>query len=1009
MQKPLRNKLAVSCSFMRKMRCAFFLICFSSGLLLAHTSKSRSAANPNTRIHAAAAGQRMAPADITVSGTVKDAKGGALPGVTILVKGTAKGTTSNADGSFSLVVPEGSTLVFSMIGFVKQELPASGSRLHVVMQEDVAALQEVVVVGYGTLDKKEVTSSITSLKSDAIIPGFVTNPLMGIQGKVPGLSIVSSNGSDPNAGVSVQLRGANSVNASQGPLIVIDGVPGGDINSVAREDIQSIDILKDASAAAIYGTRASGGVILITTKSAKAGAASVSYSGELSTETIRRRAETLTAEEFLAAGLGQDLGHRTDWFKEVTRNKPLSHRHVVTLSGGSESAKVYASLFTRKAQGIAIGSNREEIGGRLNAHFKFLDGKAEIIGTSSFTNVNTDFSSNGIFNMALKLNPTETPYDPQDVTGYNVWTGGSEYYNPVADIMLRTDRNQYKYLLANVTLKYNLSKNWYTSAMVATKNNSQHPTYWRSAQHKSSRDAGVSGYASQAYSKWFDKTFEWLTAYNKILGRHSLKAVGGYSFQEFNGQGFSASNQDFPVDGLQEHDMNTGSFLTDGRAGLDSWKSPRTRLIAFFGRVNYSFKDRYLLTASMRREGSSKFARGNQWGTFPALSLGWRISDEAFMRPLTFVDDLKLRAGYGVTGNEGFSPGVASRMYRADTWWVVNGQWVRTFGLAHNQNTNLEWETKKEFNVGLDFSFLNARFTGKVDLYQRTSDNLIYSISVAQPPAIHDKTTMNVGSLRNRGFEVDLTWNAFQNEDWNYSTSMVLSGNKNTLVSLWGSQTWWDRKSFPAPGSPGTAVRLYPGQDIGQFYLWKFAGFTDAGNWMLYDKDGNAFDVTERSKTNADKQFVGNAIPKVIVSWNHSLKWKNFDLNVYMRSWVGHDVFNMVKMYYSLPNVRGQNYLKSAIEEHQHIKGEKELSDYWLEKGDFVKLDVATLGYTFSQAQLKGLKNLRLYVSGRDLLTLTGYSGLDPEVNINGLEPGFEERDVYPKTRSFTVGVQANF
>ncbi|CAL1518015.1 SusC/RagA family TonB-linked outer membrane protein [Chitinophaga sp. MM2321] len=954
-----------------------------------------------------------------INGTVTDSlSGDPLPGVTVMIKSTTKGTVTNNQGQFKLPADHAAVLVFSSVGYVRKEMPAGSGSLSVMLTPNNATLKDVVVVGYGTMEKRELTSSITSLKSKDIIPGMMANPLMAVQGKVTGLNTVSSNGTDPNASVSVQLRGANSVKASMGPLIVIDGVPGGDINTVAREDIQSIDVLKDASAAAIYGTRASGGVVLITTKSAKAGAVSLSYSGELSTETVRRRAEVLSPEEFVAAGLGEDLGHKTDWFKTITRSTPISQRHVVNISGGSESAKVYATLFSRNSEGIAIGANKKEIGGRLNVHFKTLDDKLEIIGHSSYSSVDADVTNiydrdnnnnSGIFNMALKLNPTQTPYDPEDVTGYNVWTGGYDYWNPLADVKLRSNKTQYKYMLADVTLKLNLTKDLFTSVMVATNNSTEQPISWRSAQHKTSRETGVYGYAKQEYKKWWDKTLEWLVSYNKQFGQHSIKAVAGYSFQEFNGQGFWAENQDFPIDGLKENDMGSGNFLSDGRAGLGSWRNSRERLIAFFGRANYSYKDRYLLSASARQEGSSKFAPAKRWGTFPAISAGWRISAEPFMRPVTFVNELKLRAGYGITGNAGFDPGTAMRMYGRDTWWLVDGRWVSTYGLAHNQNVNLEWEKKKEINIGVDFSLFDNRLSGKVDVYQRTSDDMIYDISVSQPPAIHDKTTMNVGSLRNRGIEAELTWNAIQRNNWSYSSTLRGAHNKNTLVTLWGSQTWWDRKSFPAPGSPGSAVRLAPGEDIGQFYLWKSAGFSKEGNWLLYDKDGKVFDVSQQSKSLQDKRFVGNAIPKVILSWDHAFSYKNFDLNLYMRGWFGYDVFNMINMYYSLPNVKEQNVLKSAFEEHKNIKGEKELTDYWLEKGNFVKIDVITLGYRFDTERLKYIKNLRLYLSGRDLFTITRYSGLDPEVDINGLEPGFEGLNVYPKTRSFTFGVQANF
>ncbi|MGE8378597.1 MAG: TonB-dependent receptor domain-containing protein, partial [Sphingobacterium sp.] len=619
------------------------------------------------------------------------------------------------------------------------------------------------------------------------------------------------------------------------------------------------------------------------------------------------------------------------------------------------------------------------------------------------------FNNNDIFNMALVMNPTETPYDASDVSGYNVLEGGYDTWNPVAEARLRSDQKQFKYLLANTTLKLNLTEHLTTSATVGIKNNTEHGNYYRSAQHRISRENNVDGFAKQYYSRFNDRVFEWTANYTNRWDKHSLNAVVGYSYQDFNGQGFSAENSNFPVDGINEHDMGTGTYLPDGRAGLGSWKNPWVKLAAFFGRVNYSYLDRYILTATARYEGSSKFAPKNRWGFFPGLSAGWRVSQEPFLKDIQFINDLKLRAGYGETGNEGFDAKVATRMYSADTWFLQDGKWFRTYGVMHNQNPDIKWEVKKEYNLGLDFAVLNNRLSGRFDIYKRKIDDLIYDISVSQPPAIHDKTTMNVGSMQNTGYEFELNFKAVENDNFSYTTSIVGSHNKSRLNTLWGSQTFTDRKDFPAPGSPGSAIRLYPGQDIGQFFIWKFAGFTDDGYWKLYDKDGNAFDVRDRNKTVGDKAFVGNAIPTLQLSWNNQFTYKNWDASIYMRSWIGHDVFNMINMYYSLPNVKGQNVLEEAYEKHKNIKGEKELSDYWLEKGTFLKVDALNIGYRFNQHWIKPLKSMRIYATARDLFVFTNYSGLDPEVNINGLEPGFEERNVYPKTRTFMMGLQVNF
>jgi len=945
-----------------------------------------------------------------VKGRIVDKGGTPLPGATIRVKGGTQAAVTNNSGEFSITNVAGNVvLVVSYTGYVTQEIPLNGrAEINITLQEDAANLNEVVVVGYGSVDRKELTSAVSTLRQKDLNAGAVS-PLIAIQGKVPGLNISSSNGTDPNAGLSLQLRGVNSVNASQGPLVVIDGVPGGDLNSVVKEDIESINVLRDASAAAIYGTRASGGVILVTTKRPQAGTPAVTFTTELFTETVRKRPEMLSAEEFVEKGLGDDLGHRTDWYDEVTRDNPFSQRYVLSMSGGSENANLYTTLFKRNAKGIALGSERDEVGGRINSNFKMFNGVAELSTNISYNQVNADFSNNDIFNMALVLNPTETPYNAADVTGYNVLVGGYDYWNPLAEVALRSDQRQYKYLLANTTLKINLTKDLFTSATFGIKNNNEYGRFYRSAQHRESRLNGIDGYGSQDFRKFDDRIFEWTMNYNKKFGEHSLNAVGGYSYQDFNGEGFNANNSNFPVDGIRENDLGSGTFLADGRAGIGSFKNPSVKLAAFFGRVNYSFKDRYILTAAIRHEGSSKFAPGNRWGTFPGLSLGWRASEESFIKNLDFFDDLKFRAGYGETGNEGFNANVATRMYSADTWFLANGEWIRTFGVRHNQNQNIRWEVKKEYNIGMDFAFFKRKLSGRIDYYKRKIDDLIYDISVSQPPAIHDKTTMNIGSMQNEGFEFELTYNAVNNSDWNYTTSLVASHNKSTLTSLYGSQTFSDRKGFPAPGSPGNAVRLYPGEQIGRFFIWQFAGFTPEGNWMLYDQNNVPFDVSERNKTNADKRFIGNGIPKLQLSWNHSVSYKNWDASVYLRSWLNYDVFNMINMYYSLPNVQGQNVLKDAYEKHKDIRGEKELSDYWLEKGNFLKVDVVSLGYTFNRNWIKPLKNLRVYASGRDLFVFTKYSGLDPEVNINGLEPGFEERNAYPKTRTFMFGVQANF
>ncbi len=500
--------------------------------------------------------------EIDVKGRVTDGKGGSLPGATVRVKGTNKAVMTNANGQFSIGgISENAILVVSYTGFVTQEIPVNNrTSLDVKLMEDMASLNEVVVVGYGSLDRKDLTSAVSTIQQKDLIAGAVS-PLLAIQGKVPGLNISSSNGTDPNASMSLQLRGVNSVNASQGPLVVIDGVPGGDINSVIKEDIESVNVLRDASAAAIYGTRASGGVILITTKKPQAGKTTVNFTSELFTETVRKRPEMLSGDEFVANGLGDDLGHRTNWYDEVTNKNPLSQRYVLNMSGGTENANAYATFFKRNAKGIAIGSERGEIGGRFNSKFKFFDGIAEIATNVSYNQIDADFTNHDIFNMALVLNPTETPYNSNDVSGYNVLVGGYDYWNPVAEVALRKDERQYRYLLANSTLRLNLSKDLFATATIGIKSNMEHGSFYRSAQHRESRLNGIDGYGSQDFRRWEDRIFESTLNYQKRFADHQVNAVAGYSYQDFNGQGFNANNSHFPVDGIANNDLGTGTFL----------------------------------------------------------------------------------------------------------------------------------------------------------------------------------------------------------------------------------------------------------------------------------------------------------------------------------------------------------------------------------------------------------------------------------------------------------------
>lgn len=955
--------------------------------------------------------QSPSPQQKRISGTVTDSENNPLAGATVVVVGQNAGTITDANGKYSLNVEDKKArLQFSYMGYVTQEVNVeSRPVIDVVLKEDINLMDDVVVIGYGTLEKRAVTSSITSISGKDIPVGMGGSTFASaLQGKISGMTINET--SSPNSGIGFQLRGVASINASASPLVVVDGVPGADMASLNQEDILSIDVLKDASAGAIYGTRAAGGVILITTKQANEGPIKITYTGEISTEQVMRRPEVLRREDYLRYGLGSDMGHDTDWYNELLNEWAPSHRHVVNLQGGSRHARIYGTFMHQNQKGIAVGDNRKDYSGRINGNFSMFDNIVEIKMHSEYRQAIRDQrAGSDNFNQALRVNPTLSPYDPDSNTGYNVWTGGATDYNPVANIMLKQRDLLNAWLIADATLKLNFTDYLSAQGTVGYQYRTWKYVHYTSAEHRNSLDHGRTGTGYHAFNNTGDISFEGTVNFNKRFNKHNVSAVVGYSFWERNSDNFSMTNHNFPVDGVGAWDMGSGTFLSDGDAEMDSYKSPRERLIAFFGRANYSYDDRYMITASLRHEGSSKFGRDHRWGNFWAVSGGWRISKENFMKSVKWIDDLKVRVGYGVTGNNGFASGQSTRMYDANSMWYYGGEWIIAYGSKLNVNYNLHWERKSELNVGIDYSFLGNRLYGKFDYYIRKVDGMIYEIDVPVPPAIHSKTTMNYGDLQNTGWELEIGGVPVQTKNFMYSTSVRLSGNRSKITSLWGNNTYQDRVEFPSPGSPGHGGRLEEGTVIGSYFIWKHAGFSEDGKWLVFDKNDDV--ILASNKTYEDKRYIGNAIPKAIIAWENNFQYKNWSLGINFRAWLKYDVFNTIDMYYGLSTVEGQNVLRNAFIENRHIKEEKQLTDYWLEDGSFLKIDAISLGYTLDMKKYQRfIDKIHFYATVRNVACITGYSGLDPEVNINGLDPGYEWfNSIYPKTRRYTFGAQILF
>ena len=954
--------------------------------------------------------------DNRVKGTVVDDKGEPLIGAVIRIVGAdvSFAAVTDMDGKFSIKVPhKNATLEIKSVGYKTLRVPANGN-LNVTLKEDISDLNEVVVIGYGTLDKKEVTSAITSIKGKDLMVGVGGADISGaLQGKISGL--VMSNTASANAGTTFQLRGMTSVNAGRSPLIVIDGFPGGDIRSLSQDDIASIDVLKDASAGAIYGTRAASGVILITTKSGTntQGKLELTYSNEFSHKQSYNAPEMLSGREYAEHNIGTDYGDDVDWWDEMINHKNFSTKHHLSLQYGTDKAQVYTSLYYEKQDGIAIVDSRKDYGGRVNANFKLFDGWLEFKPMVDYrqTSRNNHWPN---FQQALFNNPTRSPYDSNSETGYNIWQNETLDYNVVADAKLYTYEGVDKWFKPKMVLKLNIKPipglNFQQSLGYENRqweNHTYNPSYSRT-----SIEDNHTGSAYLGFSKSERITSEGYFSYANEFKKHSISATAGYSYFEYNSDNFNMSNYNFSVDGVKFWDIGQGTGLADGKASMSSGKDPSEKLFSLFARANYAFDDTYLLSASIRHEGSSKFASKNRWANFWSASAGWRISNEKFMKNISWVEDLKLRVGYGVTGNNNFSSSYMANMLGSDAFWYLpNGNWKKSYGKTQNVNPNLGWEEKKEWNFGIDYSLFGGRLYGKFDYFIRNIDNLLYSVNVPQPPYTQGTQWQNIGKMQIKGWEFEVGGTPVKTKDFTWNSNLNLSHNSGKIKTLWGNNTYFNGNGFPAPGTPGDAARIEEGSTIGSFFIWKFAGFDDEGNFLLYDKDNNVIPASQ--KTELDKRYIGNYTPKLIAAWNNTFTYKNWDLGINMRSWIDFDVMNTANMYFGIQGRGNNNVLKAAYTKFNHIKGEKQICDYYLEDGTFLKIDAITLGYTFNMKKLTNnmINKIRLWATCGNVCTITGYSGMNPEVNITGWDQGTEKfwSDYYPTVRTWTFGMQFNF
>lgn len=946
----------------------------------------------------------------SISGTVTDVADEPLIGVSVIVKGTTNGTSTDVDGHYVLDnIDPGSTVVFSYIGYITQEVNYMGSKsINVVLQENTQVLNEVVVVGYGSMEKNKITSAITNIKPEDFNKGNINNPAQLLQGKVAGLSIVSPQG-NPNGSYNIRLRGLSTIGANTQPLIIIDGVIGGDLASVDPNDIASMDVLKDGGAAAIYGTRGSSGVIIVTTKTGAKDQASISYNGYISVENKDRSLPILSRDEYLQYG-GTDYGASTDWMDEITRSG-FSHVHNLSLSGGSQKFTYTASLNYRDVEGIVKKTGYEQLGGRLNLTQKAFNDRLSLNLNLALNNRKAKVGFDDVFRSAIIMPPTAPVYGESEA--YERYGGyfqnlAHELYNPVA--IINQNKNEQKITRTTYNLQADLKIIEGLSASARFAQNKEDIVNGQYISKYSLYGSGVdrNGLASRStYSNkndLFEATANYLKSFNKL----NMNVLGGYSYQRFTSEHYYVQAGNFLTDNFSFNNLAASRDLADGKAKAESFKEANT-LIAFFGRINLSYDDTYFLMASYRREGSSRFGEGNKWGNFTGLSAGFDLSRVV---GIPYVEQLKLRSSYGVTGALPAESYLSKQIYGPGSslnYYLYNDRFTPVYSPQSNPNPNLKWETKEEIDFGVDFSMFNSRLTGSFDYYNRKTSDALITLNVPVPPNLYPTTVLNAGKLRNRGFEIALSYAAIQTKDFSWDTKLTYSTNSSKIISLsMGDLKYGVREvgGLPAPLT-GNVVRVEEGKPLGQMIGWICDGVNEDGSYKIRDMDDNGV-INEK-----DVDVIGRGLPKGEFGWGNTFAYKNFDLSFFLRGVYGHDLVNLNRtMFEQVSRVGTYNLIKTKYFQPEY-KGPVAYNSHYIEDGSFIKLDNITLGYNFKLPKNSSISQARVYVTGQNLFYITSYSGVDPEPRYsyggNVLAPGIEPLNSWVTTRTFTFGVNLTF
>ncbi|WP_343586602.1 TonB-dependent receptor [Flavobacterium sp.] len=978
-----------------------------------------------------------------VSGVVLDDKGIPLPAANILEKGTTNTVTTDFDGKFKFLASnKNATLIFSFIGFDDQTVKLDGTKTNysIKLQSTTTNLEQVVVVGYGKGSRKNLTTSVSSVKAEDLNRGAISDVGQLLQGKVSGLNISSSG--DPTKTASVVLRGASTLNSSQGPFYVIDGIPGVDISVISPDDIATIDVLKDAAATAIYGNRAANGVIMVTTKKGSKGRTQVAYNGYFGFEEVSNNLDMMNADQLRAFTTKNNLnftpendkGANTNWQKEILRSgRAASSSHNLSMSGGGDHGSYTASITSLNKEGVMLKSDFSRIIARLSVEQYAFNDKVKF--GLNVTNSRTKYQNVPQRNTVLLQAASYLPVSPvrnDDGSFFENFVSPG-YFNPVALIEHGTDETKTNNLVGNLTAEVKLPFGLtYNLNLAHQRLNTSHGEFYDSyySQYNSANfynnpdppltktlvNFGVNGSALRNAYENTNNIIESFFTWDKSIGDHKIKAVLGYSWQENTlGDGFQATTTNFPVDNVGYNNLALSNYTSVNGYVVnfgDSKAYQKTRLIAYFGRLNYNYKDKYLLQGSLRRDGGSMFGANNQWGYFPSVGGAWRVDKESFMKNQNFFSDLKFRGSWGVTGNSsGFNAYTAQFISGSLGTFYYNGQQIGAYGPNQAANPDLKWEKTATANIGVDFSILKGKVTGSVDVYDKKTTDMIFNYNVNPVLVPVGTIVANGGTMSNKGIEVSLGATIVKTADFSWNTNLNLAHNKNEIVKLTspffvGGDSI--RRVQPdGGGQTGSTLQIFKeGKPLGQFFTLKYAGKNADGVSQYYDKNG---DLTTTPQIGVDYHYAGSAQPKLLMGWANNFQYKKFDLSIFFRGVFGNKIFNATRADLFRPSTAmTNNILVDAGNESPNDLNSYKYSDRFIEDGSYIRLDNMTLGYNFGKVG-NYISSIRIYQTVNNVFVITKYKGIDPEVEQGGTAPGVDSNNFYPKTRTYMFGVNVIF